>query len=142
LPIPITEPVRVWLQEVDRRQKAGEPLNVMSMRIALIDRLPKDFGSKQVDTRFLHRGQLSLLGILTIDPLSPRIRDTERVILAIRDFLIAHPETRTISAAQIAEKLELDLDYTQDLFDLMSSAGHFWSSSFGRLPDMALQAQA
>lgn len=131
LPIPITEPVRVWLQEVDRRQKAGEPLNVMSMRIALIDRLPKDFSSKQVDTRFLHRGQLSLLGILTIDPLSPRIRDTERVILAIRDFLIAHPETRTISAAQIAEKLELDLDYTQDLFDLMSSAGHFWSSSFG-----------
>jgi AraC-like DNA-binding protein len=131
LPIPITDPERVWLKEIYRRQQAGEPIDVMSMKIALRDKLPKDFTSSQVDARFLYRGRLSLLGILAIDPNSARIGDTERVILAVRDFLIENRETRTISAAQIAEKLGLDLDYTQDLFDLMSSVGHFWSSASG-----------
>ena len=131
LQIPITEPERVWLKEIYRRQEAGESIDVISMRIALRDRLPKDFMASQVDARFLYRDRLTLLGILAIDPHSARIRDTEHVILAIREFLFEHPEARTISAAQIAEKLELDQEYTQDLFDLMSTAGHFFSSASG-----------
>ncbi|MEW6328064.1 MAG: hypothetical protein AB1487_10825 [Thermodesulfobacteriota bacterium] len=72
-----------------------------------------------------------MLGLLAIDPESARIRDTERVILAIRDLVIENPQTRTISADLIAERLGLDELYTQELFALMSSAGHFWSSASG-----------
>lgn len=72
-----------------------------------------------------------MLGIIAVDPQSERIQDTERVILAIRDLLIESPQTRTVAAAQIAERLGLDPAYTGELFGLMSSVGHFWSGASG-----------
>ena len=59
------------------------------------------------------------------------VRDTERVIVAIRDFLIENPQARSVSAAQIAERLEIDQAYMQQLFGLMSTVGRFWSSAQG-----------
>lgn len=131
LPINATEPERVWLQELYRRHTAREPIDHLSMRIALRDKLPMDFRSSQVDTRFLYHDSLSLLGIIALDPHSGRLRDTERVILAIRDLLIENPQTRIITAAEIAAKLEFDPVYTAELFGLMSSVGHFWSGASG-----------
>jgi hypothetical protein len=127
----MTEAERVWLQELYRRYNAREPIDQLSMRVALRDKLPKGFLSSQVDHRFLHGNSLSLLGVLAIDPQSARIRDTERVILAIRDLIIENPQMGTVSASQIAQKLGLDQAYTEELFAFMSSAGSFWSSASG-----------
>lgn len=131
VPIPITEPERVWLGELYRRAKAHEPIDPHAMRIQLRDHLPKDFLSSQVNGQFVRGDSLTLLGVLAIDPDSEMVRDTEHVILAIRELLIEKPDTKTVSAAQIAERLHLDQGYTAELFVLMSSIGSFWSSASG-----------
>ncbi len=131
VPIPITEPERVWLGELYRRAKAHEPIDPHAMRIQLRDHLPKDFLSSQVNGQFVRGDWLTLLGVLAIDPDSEMVRDTEHVILAIRELLIEKPDTKTISAAQIADRLHLDQAYTAELFVLMSSIGNFSSGASG-----------
>lgn len=110
IPITATEPERVWLQELYRRLSAHQPIDHLRMRIELRDRLPKDFRPSQVNRRFLHGDSLSLLGILAIDPQSSRIQDTERVILAIRNFLIENPQRATRSIFPISPNHHMTRD--------------------------------
>lgn len=131
-PIPITEPEHIWLQEAYRRFRARKPIDVTSMRLTLRDKLPSNFSSSKIRAGLLlHDGYPSLVGILAIDPDSGYLRDTELVIRAIRDLLIDQPDTKTITAADIAGELDFREEYTQMLFGLMSSAGSFWSSAQG-----------
>lgn len=131
LAIPMSEPERIWLQELYRRFMAREPADPWRMRIELRDKLPVDFRPSQVSLKLVQGGCITLLGVFAIDPESEMIRDTERVIVSVRDFLIENPQARTVSAAQIAERLEIDQAYAQELFGLMSTVGHFWSSAQG-----------
>ena len=131
LAIPMSEPERIWLQELYRRVRARESVDPWQMRIELRDKLPNDFRPSQVSSKLAQGSSITLLGVLAIDPESEMIRDTERVIVAIRDSLIENPQARTVSAAQIAERLEIDQAYTQELFGLMSTVGRFWSSAQG-----------
>ena len=132
LEIPMTDPERIWLQEVYRRYKGRQPIDPWRIRIDLRDSLPKDFRPSQINSRLVWaNSSITLLGILAIDPGSEMIRDTERVILEIREFLFENPEARTVTAAQIAERIEIDPSYTQELFRLMSTIGSFWSSAQG-----------
>ncbi len=126
-----TEPERIWLEEIYKRYQSHGSIDPWEIRIALRDKLPKDFLPSQVNPLFLQQNSMTLLGILAVAPESERIADTERVIVTIRDFLVRNPQERTITAAQIAKQLGFDEGYTEELFGLMSTVRPFWSSATG-----------
>lgn len=140
--MPSTEPLKatylaptpsedVWLRELLRRYQSQEAIDPWAMRIALRDALPADFSSSRVNPLLAGSNGITLLGILAVDPDSKFIADTERVILAIREMLIRDPGVRNVTAAEIADELDLDHKYTEELFALMSTVGSFWASASG-----------
>ncbi|MCL4553017.1 MAG: hypothetical protein M1305_05635 [Candidatus Marsarchaeota archaeon] len=140
LEVPLTETERIWLEEAYRHYKAREPIDRWQMRVELRERLPKDFLPSQVDYRLVSDKAVTLLGIAIVDPESDRIRDTERVIFAIRDHIFEHPDLRTVTAAEIGELLGFDAIYTEELFKLMSTVGRFWSSASGTQSGLGLSS--
>jgi hypothetical protein len=72
------------LQELHRRLRAREPVDLWRMRIELRDKLPRDFRPAQVSPKFVQSGSITLLGVLAVEPSSEIIRDTERAIVAVR----------------------------------------------------------
>src|SRR5262249_40157179 len=74
---------------------------------------------------------LTLLGLLAIDPENKRVGDLERAILGIRDLLIGNPDKRTVSAAELADRISVDSSYAEQLLGLLSGSFSFWSSAQG-----------
>ncbi|MCX7172859.1 MAG: hypothetical protein NT159_02795 [Proteobacteria bacterium] len=130
-PVIPTESEKIWLRELIRRYQSGEPVDPWVMRIALRDKLPADFAPSRMNPLLAGTNAITLLGILAVDPGSELARDTERVILAIRDLLIKNPHVRNVTAAEIAQQLDLDSEYTEKLFGLMATVGSFWASASG-----------
>lgn len=127
----VTDSERVWLKDLYRRQINQEKIDIMRMRIELKDELPNDFELSKVNRLYATGDRITLIGIMAIDPGNERVRDTERLIMAIRDALCENPEERTITSENIATRMNLNKSYVEELFGLMSSVGDFFSSAQG-----------
>lgn len=127
----VTESEMVWLKELYRRQIVKEKIDLMTMRIELRDKLPHDFELSNVNRLYATGDRITLIGIMAIDPGNERVRDTERLIMSIRDALCENPQERTITSKNIAARMTLDQDYVEELFGLMASIGDFFSSAQG-----------
>ena len=130
--IQISETERLWLEKIYEKTKAGDEIDLRTMRVELWEDLPKDFDPSQIHHGLLHGGtKLTLLGLWLLDPNDEMIRNTERVILAIRKMIIENPKLERVSAEQVAEYLELEHEEVEVIFDLMGPLGSFWSSGSG-----------
>lgn len=130
--IQISEPEKLWLEKIYEKTKAGDEIDLRTMRVELWEDLPKDFGPSRIHHRLLHGGtRLTLLGLWLLNPNDEMIRDTEKVILAIRKMIIENPKLESVSAKQVAEELGLEDDRVAVIFELMGSLGHFYSSASG-----------
>ena len=94
LKLDLTEAERIWLNALYSRQKTGERVNIRSLRIELKDKLPKDFLFSQINPLYASGDQVTLIGIMAIDPKNKIIIDMERLIKNVGEFLFEHPEAR------------------------------------------------
>jgi hypothetical protein len=129
--IEVSQPEELWLKKVYEKMSAGEEIDPRSLRVEMWEDLPVDFHPSQIDTRLLRHNELSLLGVLIVDPESNIIANTERVISRIREMLLEHPQLEEVTAEQVAGDLGFNDDDVAVAFAMMSDIGHYWSSASG-----------
>jgi hypothetical protein len=129
----VTEPVKLWLTAVYEKMTADPDVDVgdiwPDIWPELWDRLPRDFTPSQIDNALLRGDSLTLLGIWVVDPQSPYVSNTERVILAIKHRLEVEPRTAKVTAADLAGVLELEVAYVERLLGMLSGIGSFYGGA-------------
>jgi hypothetical protein len=129
----LTEAESLWLKE------ASQPgFRPKIARVALRDKLPRDFDPSRIDRRFYVDGSLTLLGRWRVDPGDPVFGELDRVIRSIRDLIFAQPETAEVSSEQIAEFVALDPTRVAKLMGMLAPLGRFYSSASGAGDDQGL----
>ena len=134
--IELTEAQKVWISEIYRRHVQGDDLDLRVIRVALWEKVPKDFDPDQIDRRLLAGTDLTLLGIWHVDPNSAIFEKTDSVITAIRQEIIKDPKREEINSADISLLTGIPEREVAYIFDLMHNIGHFWrSAASGKNPD-------
>src|SRR6266571_3797192 len=102
--VTLTEPEKIWLDAVYSKLLKGQTIETRALKVELWDKLPKTFDPLHIDQRLVLNGgrDITLLGILHIDADSAVIRNTDRVILCIRDLLLEDHTRREFSAEEVA----------------------------------------
>jgi hypothetical protein len=117
--IKLTEVERTWLTEVYRRYRSKEELDTRVVRVALREKLPRDFNAYARDGRLYYGDQPSLLGIWHADPESDMLDKTDRVIRAIQAAIFRDPKIQEVSSLDINID-GVSEDERRDIFRLIS----------------------
>src|SRR6266850_3903408 len=123
--------VRIWLCAAYDRLKAGKKVDPQEMVVELWQQIP-DFNYKAIDHRLMQFGvELTLLGILQIDPTTELFDETDRVIRFIKIKIQKEPKVERVTAEEVSEALELQEERVALIFSLMSHLGSFWNGAAG-----------
>jgi len=126
--IQLTDAQRTWISEIYSRSIRGDDLDPRVLRVALWDRLPKDFDPARIDSRLLAGSELTLLGIWHVDPDNPIFGKADSVIRVIRQEIVESPKTQEVTSARIAQSTGIPEDEVARVFNLIRSIGRFWAS--------------
>jgi len=118
----------VWLRELERRLEQGLPLDNREMMVAFRDQLPRGFRPSDVDKRLLYGTGPSVEGLRLIGDHARILPDVERTIHHIRDRLIEYPSLAKVTAADIAQTLDLPVKRVERVLQLISSVGGYFMS--------------
>ncbi len=129
--IEISQDEERWLRRLYEALNAGKEIDPRRLRIEMREELSTDFHPSQIDSLLIRGSEISLLGILLVDPESEVIANTERVILRIREMLFENPGLERVTAEQVADHLDLSADAVSIAFGMMSGIGRFWSGASG-----------
>lgn len=129
--IKISNPERVWLEKIYEKMKIRDEFDFRTLRVELWDQLPEDFDPSQIDYRLIQDNGLTLLGLCLLEPESEMIKNTEKVIIAIRKMIINNPKLEKVNAKQVAEDLSLQVVEVEEIFRLIHTMGDFWSGASG-----------
>lgn len=122
---------RIWLQELRARLSSGQPLDYREMMVALRDKLPPGFTPNQIDPEYLQGSQLTVAGIHALDPNAQELKDLERLIRKVKEWVIKDPHKQTVSAKECSTALDISETYAARLLALMGTLGGYWSSAAG-----------
>ena len=125
---------RIWLEEVRTCLASGKPIDYPEMMVELRDKLPTGFTPIQIDPEYLQGSQLTVAGIHALDPNAPELKDLERLLRKIREWIIQDPHKRQVSAEEYATAVGVSKPYAARLLALAGTLGTFWASA-GRAPD-------
>ncbi len=120
---------RIWLEEIRARLSSGRPLDYREMMVALRDKLPPGFTPSQIDPEYLQGSQMTVAGIYALDPNAQELKDLERLILNIKEWVTKDPQKQKVSAKECAEALGISESYAARLLALMGTLGNYWSSA-------------
>lgn len=122
---------KIWLLAAYEGLKAGEPIDPPQMLVQLWSEIP-DFDYKAIDNRLMRYGvELTLIGILQIDPNTELCDQTDQVIRFIRDKIKKQPNIESITAEEVSNALEIPPNSVALIFLLMDHLGHFWNGASG-----------
>jgi hypothetical protein len=127
--IEITDDQRIWLEAVFNARKKGEKLTERILYTRLNGKISNDFDPGSIDSKLLRGLEISLLGIIHIDSDSDLVDHCDKVIMAIRNGLLADPNRESFTADDIASELGLLTDIVGYVFILIGHFGRFWSSA-------------
>jgi hypothetical protein len=126
--IELTDFQNIWLTEIYKRFVQQDDLDVRVIRVALLDKLPRDFNPDEIDARLVIGTNLTLLGIWHVDPDNLIFENTESVILAVRQEIIKNPKLKEVTSKHISNLTEIPESNVVQIFSFLSSIGHFYSS--------------
>jgi len=113
-----TESERIWLAEVCRRYRNKEDLDIKVIKVALREKLPRDFNPYAYDGRLYSGTRPTLLGIWHVDPESDLLDKTDRVIRAIQKIIFDNAKVQEVSSFDI--KVDgIPEDQVPDIFRLV-----------------------
>lgn len=122
---------KVWLHAAYERVKAGKPIDPQQMLVELWSEIP-DFDYKSIDSRLMKFGvELTLIGILQIDPDTELCHQTDQVIRFIKDKIKEQPTVERVFAEEVSETLEIPEQRVALIFVLMRHLGDFWNGAGG-----------
>jgi hypothetical protein len=121
-----------WLTAAYEQLRQGKKLEPTEMLVELWSSLPEDFDYNQIDSRVMRFGvELTLLGILHIDPATELVDQTDQVIRFVRELIKKEPAIGAITSEQVSEELIIPEANVAVIFALMSHLGDFWNGGAG-----------
>jgi adenylate cyclase len=135
--IPLTPHIVTWLNSAYVQLRQGKQIKPTEMLVQLWASLPEDFDYNTIDRRLIRHGvDLTLLGILHIDPATDLVEKTDHVIRFIQELIRQQPGIETVTSEQISEDLSIPEDDVALIFGLMDHLGDFWNggSGYGHKP--------
>lgn len=141
--VPLNPGEQLWLSAAYSHWEKGDKINPRQLYIELLGKIPEDFEFERIDRRLFVDMELTLLGILHVDPSSRLAADTDRVIRYIRE-LILRGETK-VASEDVSEGLGIPEERVTIIFGLMRNLGSFWNGltphpTFGGYSTMAFEA--
>jgi hypothetical protein len=118
---------RIWLEKVYDIIKSDKKPNYKHMRVELHNSLPNNFNPKNIDIRLLNAygEEITLLGILIIEPDSKILEKCNTVINRIREVLKMNPEKIKFDLAEIAASINIPISEVGLIFKLICPCGSF-----------------
>ena len=133
--VPLTSAEEVWLSEAMRRRLASEKCDSTSMFAALVDLLPPGFDPDQIDGQLYSNDELTLLGVVLVDPDDDEALAADHLIVAIRELIKLNPNLSEVHADDLSRRTGLAHATVARLLKRLSSTGLFHSSGTLGGPD-------
>ncbi len=132
----LTESQKIWLRGLYSHLSRGRQIDARSLKIELLDQLPKNFNPSEIDSHLLRDGvNLTIIGIGLLDPNSKLVKKTNKVFQSIRELLLQDPKTQRIDVQEISKRTGVAEDQVAVVFEKLSDVGLFHNSgtSYGPL---------
>lgn len=130
--LPLTPNVATWLNSAYVQLRQGKQIKPTEMLVELWTSLSEDFDYETIDSRLMRFGvDLTLLGILHVDPATDLVEKTDKVIRFIRELIIREPAIGAVTSEQISEDLTIPEQDVALIFGLISHLGDFWNGGAG-----------
>lgn len=127
--IELNDSDRLWLSEIHSLFNIQEEISSRLLKVKLLNKLAVDFDPTKIDRRLLrNQTDITLLGILYVDPKTDFVQKCESFINAVRDMLIEDPDTTDIDAEHITIATDIPSDEIKRILEKLGDLGHFWSS--------------
>ncbi len=127
----------IWLNELYKYIKKYESPNYRKIKIDLIEKISHKFKPQSIDRRLIRwNADLTLLGVWTIDPESQLIKDSEKLLYAIKEIVYNNPTDYSISIDVIKKATNFSKEQIKILLNLINSISNFWSSFGGDTLDI------
>lgn len=127
--VTLTEPQRIWLRGIYSHLKKGEQIDARSLKIELLNQLPRNFNPSEIDSRLLRgAANITIVGIGLLDPNNQLVNKTNKVFRGIREVLLQNPNTERINVQDISKITEVAEDQVAVIFEKLSYVGLFQDS--------------
>lgn len=127
--VKLTESQKIWLRGLYSHLSKGRPIDARSLKIELLNQLPKNFNPSEIDSRLLRDGiNLTIIGTGLLDPNSKLVKKTNKVFQGIRELLLEDPKTEHINVQEISERTGIAEDQIAVIFEKLSDVGLFHNS--------------
>lgn len=118
--VSLTKDQRLWLESVYACFKTGKKATVRSIRVELHGKIAHDFDPYNFDSRVLREGlKITLYGIWLIDKDTGLLENCHKVLLCLRDAIIANPDQPQFLAADLSQKTGLTTEEVSVVFALL-----------------------
>ena len=140
--LPLTEPERLWMQEVYSRNLSGQRFSDRDIWSILHHSLPQSFRPAAMDSRIVSAGgeNIRLLGIVALQGNYTILPKVNQVITWIRKQLLAEPTTDQISTETIAQSTGLPAQEVHLIFQTVQEFGQFFRNVRTAAADLFITA--
>jgi len=131
IPIPIlSEPERLWMEEIYPRNMAGKRFTVRDIWSKLYGQLPFGFQPETVHSRLLTAGglRIQLQGILALENNAAILDKVNKVIGYIKGLLLKEPSRVNLTVKDVAENTGLDSALISYILQATQEYGNFYRS--------------
>jgi hypothetical protein len=130
--ISLPSEVKVWLEAAYSKVKKGKKIEPIELIVELGEKLPSDFDYENIDRRLFRLGrEITLLGILHVDPTSDFVDKTDKVVTFIKELIRKDPGIKQVTALEVAKVTEIPKNEVAIVFNLLSHLGRFLSGASG-----------
>jgi hypothetical protein len=121
----------IWLQEIERRFEQGLPIDNREMMVALRDQLPPGFKPTDLNSRLVYGTQPSIEGLQVLGDRARFLPDVESAIRYIRTRLIEYPSLMKVTAAEVANGLDIPMERAERVLFLVGTLVNFTTGASG-----------
>ena len=137
--IELTEPERLWLQEVYNILRENKRPNQRQIFSKLHGKIPNNFLPASLDNRLIESSgeNITILGIIALEKNYGIVEKANKIIFKIRDFILADPERTKISIPDIARQCEINDVEAGLILSLVGYYGRFYQGASASLNGVA-----
>lgn len=125
----INENDKIWLEEVYSQFNKNKTPTQRQIWSKLYGKLPSSFTPVSIDSRLIRASgeRITILGIIAIERSLSIIEQIDKIIFAIKKYLLDHPEETEIVFEPIAKECDIELSKASRFFELACEYGNFYS---------------
>ncbi|HEY4064129.1 MAG TPA: hypothetical protein VGM30_19620 [Puia sp.] len=140
--LPLSEPEKLWLQEVYQRNLCGQRFSARDIWPILHERIPVTFRPAVMDPRLIDAGgeNIRLLGIIALQSNYDILPKADKVIRWIRQELLNAPATDLISTEAIAQGTGVPAQEVHLILQTIQEFGQFLRTPRTGVTDLFISA--